>query len=109
MTFAQILGRQLQLVGAHLDRLAGVTGAPLEHDLARAPSSTGLELKHVSFSYDPHARLVLRDITATIRPGQKVVLVGRSGSGKSTLAKLLLGLHSPGHGEILYDGIPYTS
>src|SRR5262245_22829486 len=111
MTFAQILGRQRQFVGAYLDRLAGVTGAP-EHDLERvqaAPSSARLELKHVNFSYEPHGRLVLRDITATIRPGQKVALVGRTGSGKSTLAKLLLGLHSPGRGEILYDGIPYTS
>jgi ABC-type bacteriocin/lantibiotic exporter with double-glycine peptidase domain len=63
-------------------------------------------LKQVGFRYDPHAPWVLRDISVTIAPGQKVALVGRTGSGKSTLAMLLLGLYPPTEGEILYDGIP---
>ena len=49
---------------------------------------------------------MLRDISLTIEPGQKIALVGPSGSGKSTLGLLLLGLYRPTTGEILYDGQP---
>ena len=102
-------GQRLQLVGAHLERLTDVLAAEPEQKLygvKAAPLLTGrIELKHVSFRYDPNAPLVLRDISLTIEPGQKIALVGRSGSGKSTLAKLLLGLYLPTTGEILYDDI----
>jgi HlyB family type I secretion system ABC transporter len=102
-------GQRLQLVGAHLERLTDVLAAEPEQKLygvKAAPLLTGqIELKHVSFRYDPNAPLVLRNISLTIEPGQKIALVGRSGSGKSTLAKLLLGLYLPTTGEILYDGI----
>ena len=53
--------------------------------------------------------MVLDNISLRIEPGQKVALVGRSGSGKTTLAMLLLGLHEPSSGEILYDGQPMQS
>jgi ABC-type bacteriocin/lantibiotic exporter with double-glycine peptidase domain len=103
-------GQQLQLVGAHLDRLTDVLAAEPEQDLQvvqHTPRLTGrIELKHISFRYDSNAPWVLRDISVTIEPGQKVALVGRTASGKSTLAKLLLGLYTPSEGEILYDGIP---
>jgi ABC-type bacteriocin/lantibiotic exporter with double-glycine peptidase domain len=103
-------GQQLQLVRAHLERLADVVNAEPEQDLkhvqAAPPFSGEVELRHVSFRYDAQAPEVLRDITVTIGAGQKVALVGRTGSGKSTLAKLLLGLYTPSEGDILYDGIP---
>jgi ATP-binding cassette, subfamily B, bacterial len=102
-------GQQLQLVGAHLERLTDVLEAKPEQDLRLvrvAPKLTGrIELNHVSFRYDPHAPWVLRDISLAIAPGQKIALVGRSGSGKSTLAKLLLGLYQPTEGEIRYDDL----
>jgi ATP-binding cassette subfamily B protein len=103
-------GRQLQLVRAHLDRIADVVEAEPEQELKRvqnAPPLAGrIELRDVSFSYDQDSPAVLRNISLTIEPGQKIALVGRTGSGKSTLAKLLLGLYTPTKGEILYDGIP---
>ncbi len=46
----------------------------------------------------------LRDVTLTIRPGEKVGLVGRSGAGKSTLVKLLLRFYDTENGAILIDG-----
>jgi ATP-binding cassette, subfamily B, bacterial len=73
------------------------------------PLSGRIELKQVDFRYDRNAALVLRDISLTIEPGQKVALVGRTGSGKSTLAGLLLGLYTPTAGEILYDGMALQS
>ncbi|MEA3421837.1 MAG: ATP-binding cassette domain-containing protein, partial [Acidobacteriota bacterium] len=54
------------------------------------------------FAYD--SKPVLRDISLRIRPGEKVLLSGANGSGKSTLVKMILGLYSPGKGEILIDG-----
>ena len=103
-------GQQLQLIGAHLDRIADVMEAEPEQDpqqVHHAPRLSGhIELRHVSFRYDPHTPWVLRDIAITIEPGQTVALVGRTGSGKSTLAKLLLGLYTPTEGEIRYDGMP---
>ena len=102
--------QHVQLVAAHLDRIADVVEAEPEQELdlvQDAPRLSGrIELKNVGFRYDPNAPLVLRNISLTIEPGQKLALVGRTGSGKSTLAMLLLGLHIPTEGEILYDGIP---
>jgi ATP-binding cassette, subfamily B, bacterial len=106
-------GQRLQLVGAHLERLSDVLTAESEQKLEKvqiAPKLTGrIELNQVSFRYDLNAPLVLHNISLTIKPGQKIALVGRSGSGKSTLAKLLLGLYLPTTGEIFYDGIPLSA
>ncbi|MCA3657949.1 MAG: ABC transporter ATP-binding protein, partial [Methylobacterium sp.] len=62
-----------------------------------------IRFEHVSFGYDPHLP-VLRDISLTIRPGEKIGLVGRSGAGKSTLVNLLLHFNRPTSGRILLDG-----
>jgi ATP-binding cassette subfamily B multidrug efflux pump len=50
----------------------------------------------------------LQDVTLTIRPGEKVGLVGRSGAGKSTLVKLLLRFYDPEGGQVLIDGQDIT-
>ena len=49
----------------------------------------GIELRHVSFGYEPGCE-VLHDITASFRPGECCAVVGASGSGKSTLLRLLM-------------------
>src|SRR5258708_4317440 len=102
--------QRLQLARAHLERIADVMQAAPEQDVGSvrsAPKLSGrIELRNVSFRYDDHGVMTLRNISLVIEPGQKVALVGRTGSGKSTLAKLLLGLYKPTEGEILFDGIP---
>ena len=102
--------QSLQLVGAHLERLADVLEAEPEQAIQAETQHVSalqghIELKEVSFQYDSNAPFVLRDISVTIQPGQKVALVGKSGSGKSTLAKILLGLYTPTSGHIRYDDI----
>jgi ABC-type bacteriocin/lantibiotic exporter with double-glycine peptidase domain len=103
-------GKQLQLVQAHLERVADVVEAEPEQDLLAVrepPRLTGhIRLEQVSFQYAPQLPPLLHDITLTIQPGQKVAIVGRTGSGKSTLGNLLLGLYLPTQGEVFYDGLP---
>jgi ABC-type bacteriocin/lantibiotic exporter with double-glycine peptidase domain len=102
-------GQRLQLVRAHLDRITDVVEAEPEQDqlaVRAAPALTGrIELRNVSFRYAPDAPDVIRDVSATIEPGQKVAIVGQTGSGKTTLAGLLLGLYEATGGEILYDDL----
>jgi ABC-type bacteriocin/lantibiotic exporter with double-glycine peptidase domain len=63
-----------------------------------------IELENVSFHYESEGPAILREVSLAIEPGTKVALVGRSGSGKSTLGRLLLGLHLPTGGRVLFDG-----
>lgn len=68
------------------------------------PEGSGaLSVEHVDFSYLP-GKQVLRDVTLTVEPGQKIALVGYNGSGKTTLVKLLLRLYDPDSGKICYHG-----
>ncbi|GHO82064.1 peptidase domain-containing ABC transporter [Dictyobacter formicarum] len=103
-------GQQLQIVQAHLERLADImTAEPEQHaqTVKSPPKLAGhIRLENVSFRYSPETPRVLHSINLTIASGQKVAIVGRTGSGKSTLGKLLLGLYIPGEGQIYYDGIP---
>lgn len=62
----------------------------------------------VSHRYGFRSDLVLKDITLTIEPGERVALVGRSGCGKSTLLQLISGLVRPSQGAIWIDGRKVT-
>ncbi len=64
-----------------------------------------LEVTRVSLRYPDEEREALRDLSLSIRPGEKVALLGRVGSGKSTLNKLLLGLYQPTAGALSLDGV----
>ncbi len=64
-----------------------------------------LELKNVSFSYGAQYGDVLRDISLSIAPGEKIALVGYNGAGKTTLTKLIMRLYDTTKGEIYLDGV----
>jgi ATP-binding cassette subfamily B multidrug efflux pump len=62
-----------------------------------------VRFEHVGFAYN-NKRRVIDDLTLTIRPGEKIGLVGRSGAGKSTVVNLLLRFYDLQQGRILIDG-----
>jgi ATP-binding cassette subfamily B protein len=62
-----------------------------------------VEFERVAFSYNPD-RVILRDISMRIAPGQKIAVVGPSGAGKSTIARLLFRFYEPTSGRVLVDG-----
>ncbi|WP_461468361.1 ABC transporter ATP-binding protein [Melaminivora sp.] len=59
---------------------------------------------HVGFAYKAGGKQVIDQLQLTIRPGERIGLIGRSGAGKSTLVNLLLRLSEVGQGRILIDG-----
>ena len=59
---------------------------------------------HVHFSYGRKGSPVIDDFTLTVKPGEKIGLIGRSGAGKSTLVNLLLRFYDLDSGRILIDG-----
>ncbi len=65
-----------------------------------------VRFEDMSFAYGsgPDARPVIDRLNLTIRPGEKIGLIGRSGAGKSTLVNLLLRFHDVQSGRILIDG-----
>jgi ATP-binding cassette subfamily B protein len=105
-------GMQIQQVGGHLERIAGVLRVDPEQellDVSPAPRLQGhVQLDHVSFRYDDSSPWAVSDVDLDFEPGQKIAIVGQTGSGKSTLAKLVLGLYEPTEGEIRFDGIPLS-
>jgi len=65
-----------------------------------------IRLEQVSFTYPGPRSPALQGISARIRRGSRVAIVGRTGSGKTTLADLLMGLLEPSSGQISIDGVP---
>ena len=65
-----------------------------------------IQLKDVGVTYNTTP--VLRDLSFSIDPGDRVALIGETGSGKSTVAKLLGLLKEPDAGAVLFDGRPTT-
>ena len=69
--------------------------------------SAFLELKNVSYSYDPQAkepRWAVKDVSLSIEEGKFIALIGHTGSGKSTLIQFFDGLLAPTEGQVLYRG-----
>ena len=80
--------------------IAEKSGAPPVPD----PIQEGFRVD-VGFQYPGSDRWAVRHLTFTLRPGERVALVGENGAGKTTLTKLLARLYDPTEGRITLDGV----
>lgn len=99
---AESLG-QFQVMGSHLARLEDVYREPVAVTGSLPPPVGGATMifHEVGFRHRPGEPPVLSGLTLTIRPGEKIALVGPNGSGKTTFALLLAGLLHPSEGRII--------
>jgi ATP-binding cassette subfamily B protein len=72
---------------------------------APRPIMRGFEFRNVSFAYPGSPRLILRNLNFSLRPGERVALIGENGEGKTTIVKLITRLYDPTEGQVLLDGI----
>jgi len=63
-----------------------------------------VEFNHVEFSYHPDTKII-KDFTASVKPGQRIAIVGPTGAGKTTMVNLLMRFYDVNSGFIKIDGV----
>ncbi|MGW2467313.1 ABC transporter ATP-binding protein [Streptomyces bauhiniae] len=97
---------QLQSSGASFARVEGIAEAPRAPvDTARTPADDRIEVRGARYAYERGGE-VLRGVDLTVRPGERLAVVGASGAGKTTLSRLLAGIDAPASGSVTVGGVP---
>ncbi|MDN7139243.1 type I secretion system permease/ATPase [Pseudomonas sp. JQ170] len=78
---------------------------PDQQPLERTQLHGALEVSHVTFRYGGQNAAALNSVSFSVKPGERIGIIGRSGSGKSTLARLMMGFYAPDEGQILLDNL----
>ncbi len=79
-------------------------------DAAPMPPIKGeVRFENVSFRYEPHLPLALKNVSFTAQAGEVIALIGLTGSGKSTLVSLIPRFYDPTEGRVTIDGIDVRS
>ena len=105
------LAPQLVSIATGAGRVMEITGFSSERDADReraqellaAGGGVAIMADGLTFSYADSDAEVLRDVTVTVRPGERLAIVGRSGNGKTTFLRLLLGLLRPSGGTLTLE------
>lgn len=92
-----------------INELFDRSSALRDGDQLPASEGEGLQFHNVSFTYAHTGIQAVRDISFSVRPGEKVAIVGRTGSGKSTVAELSMRMFDVSNGQITWHGLPITS
>ena len=106
-------GQALQEMITQMERVDDVMSYPSDSNLSEREKkadyeklSGNIEMKDITFGYARLGAPLIENFNLTVKPGQKIALVGRTGCGKSTVAKLLSGPYQPWSGSITFDGVP---
>jgi len=107
----EVMG-ELQKAAGAMDRITELLAAkpgiaPPAHPITLpTPARGAIAFEHVDFAYPGRPDLAaLQDFSLTVRPGERVALVGPSGGGKSTVLRLLLRFYDPQAGVVRIDGV----
>lgn len=109
------MGMKMKQVQGDINRLEDVFKYSIDENVSREAELDNeedaykklegyIELKDISFGYNPWDPPLIENFNLQLKPGSRVALVGGSGSGKSTVVKLITGIYQPWSGEILFDG-----
>ncbi|WP_327431855.1 ABC transporter ATP-binding protein [Streptomyces sp. NBC_01236] len=107
----QILNQveQLQSSSASFARVEGLGRAPKAVPSGSpTPVDDRIDVTGVRYSYDRGGE-VLRGVDLTVRPGERLAVVGPSGAGKTTLSRLLAGVDAPGAGSVTVGRVPIVA
>lgn len=105
------LASRYQQASTALETLDGLMKRPRDRTHGRnylVPETIlgGMQADGVEFAYPGEHKIpVIKKLSMSISPGQKVGMLGRVGSGKTTLLRLMAGLYAPGAGSIRLDGV----
>ncbi|MER5279559.1 ABC transporter ATP-binding protein [Streptomyces sp. NPDC002809] len=97
---------QIQSSSASFARVEGLGAAPQAPPAGSpAPDGDRIEVAGVRYAYDDGGD-VLHGVDLTVRPGERLVIVGPSGAGKTTLGRLLAGMDTPRTGSVTVGRVP---
>ena len=77
----------------------------INRHLSRSKVKGNIEFKNVKFGYDP-GKMIIKDFSVDVKPGQKIAIVGPTGAGKTTMVNLLMKFYDINKGQIIIDGVP---
>jgi ATP-binding cassette subfamily C protein len=98
---------QLQSSGASFARVEGLAQAPGAAPAGGSPTPADdrIDVSGVRYAYGRGGE-VLHGVDLTVRPGERLAVVGPSGAGKTTLSRLLAGVDAPSAGSVTVGGVP---